>query len=225
MRRNMLIVAAASAVLASCDRSGPAPDPAPTVQQPVAVSTPGDAKPPAPRTDLGCDYPVDGARDTVSSVLARFGKQARRATIAGPEGMELAGVVLWPGDPAREVELIIDDERPGEHIAGLRVSGEKAQWTAARLGIGDPLARVVAANGAPIGFWGFGWDYGGYVSDMGKGRLEQLPGGCTLGLRLDLDPGDPGEGEGLMGDTQIRSDARAVAGRHIFVDEISLNWR
>ncbi len=212
-------------LLAACGQGDRAPSENATRSALATASDEVKQTPSAPRTDLACDFPVDGARDTAASVLARFGKDARRATIAGPEGMELAGVVLWPGDPAREVELIIDDERPGEHIAGLRVSGEKAQWTAAGLGIGEPLARVVAANGAPIGFWGFGWDYGGYVSDMGKGRLEQLPGGCTLGLRLDLDPGDPGEGEGLMGDTQIRSDARAVAGRHIFVNEISLNWR
>lgn len=212
-------------LLVACGPGDRAPGENAAQPAPATASNEVKQTPSAPRTDLACDYPVDGAKDTAASVLARFGKQARRATIAGPEGMELAGVVLWPGDPAREVELILDDERPGEHITGLRVSGEKSQWQAQGLGIGTSLERVVAANGAAIGFWGFGWDYGGYVSDFGKGRLEQLPGGCSLGLRLDLAADDPQQGEGLMGDSAVRSDDKAAAGRRIFIDEISLNWR
>lgn len=230
MPRPYLTLAAATLALAGCGQ-GAAPEPAASESGAATVSAvssgkavPAAAPGAAESTVLTCTYPVNGNSDTAESVLSRFGKDARRATISGPEGSEFAGIVLWGDDPARRLELIIDEESRQERIFGIRLRSPGSVWKVAGLGLGDPLAKVVDANGGPFTLWGFGWDYGGYVSDLKGGKLERLPGGCDLSLRFAI--AGPGNApDSLSGDSEKRSDDPAFAKAPAVLDELALDWR
>lgn len=190
-------------------------DPAPAAVSPTTK----------PHNMVSCEWPVDGNKDNAASVLKRFGKDARRATLGGPEGAEFEGLVLWEGDPARRIEVLLDDESANERIFGIRLYEATSRWRIAGLGIGDPLDRVIAANGRPFVLYGFGWDYGGYLSDLKGGKLDSLPGGCEMGLRLDLVDVIDEASAGILGNVQLESDDPRLSNRRITVSELSLNWR
>lgn len=200
----------------------------PADEERQAEPKPGEAQVAAPGKDslanrldeLTCTYPVK-EDDTPASLEQRFGAQARAETIYGPEGIELSGVALWPDDPRRRVEVVFSEEgdRP---LSFAGVSGQSA-WRLASLAIGDPLAKAQEANGKPFDLWGFGWDYGGYASDLKGGKLAALPGGCRAVVRFDL-PEDADPPTELLGEVQLSSDDAALSGEGARVVELSLTF-
>jgi hypothetical protein len=173
--------------------------------------------------DLSCTYPVNGNSDTAQTVLDRFGRDARRETLGGPEGTEWAGIVLWGDDPARRLELFLDDG-PGERIFNVAVRSPESRWRVAGVKLGGSVADVTAVNGRPFTFWGFGWDYGGWITDFGGGGFDTLTGGCEAQIRLgpssvSMLP------DGTVGEVQVKSDDPRVSGIAPIVDEMGLAWR
>lgn len=231
MRAAILLLALYACLAASCGQASrdksdsPATETKGTAKATVKTRASETASAADTKFELGCKYPVDGNKDTAATVLARFGKDARRATIPGPEGSEFKGLVLWDKDPARRLELIIDDESKDERIFGLNVRGAGSRWTVAGLSIGSPLAKVVETNGEDLTFWGFEWDYGGYVSDFRNGKLDGKTFGCEVNLRLNLDAQGEEDTEGLIGDTPVNSGHPKLVGAKVTVDELGLNWR
>lgn len=153
--------------------------------------------------------------------MDRFGVAAERAELDGPEGTTLPGLVLWGGDPRRRIELMLDDEAPADRIAGWRIA-EGSGWSFADLRIGDPLERITAINGAPFRFYGFAWDYGGYVTDWKGGKLDKPAGGCGLSVRLS--PLSENLPNSVMGEDEISSDSPAVVKVGASVAEISVGF-
>jgi hypothetical protein len=87
--------------------------------------------------------------------------------------------------------------------------------------MGRTLAELAARNGAPVGFTGFDWDYGGSCCDWHGGRLEHDPptGGLTLcppETDATADPGYP------MGDAQFDSNHPWVVAHPPTVCEFSV---
>ena len=193
----LAIAASALLALVACERA----DQDAAVAAPEVANAAEQGSPATPR-ELTCSDPV-GPGDTVASLKRRFGKDAREETLGGPEGSEFPGLVLWPDDPSRRLEVFFVEEGAAT-VSSVRV-GENSQWRVAGLALGDPLAKVREANGAPFTFLGFGWDYGGYVGGFADGRLGSLPGGCTALLRLDaLGPVD--DSLEATGDVEVSSD-------------------
>lgn len=167
-----------------------------------------------------CSLPV-GPKDTFATVRQRFGAAAVRDKIAGAEGEELDGIVLWPADPARRLELILTDDQ-AHTVSSVRIIGQ-SRWTAGGLRLGDGLARVQQVNGKPFKLYGFGWDYGGYVNELAGGKLDSLPGGCNLSIRFEPSPMDDYP-NGISGEvTLASSDTRLRAARPV-VAELSVGW-
>lgn len=219
MRITAILALAGATVLGACDSAAPA-------QGTETTSSPTDelqSEPSGAVADfaLTCDYPV-AAGDSAATLLARYGDAARRDEIGGAEGEVLEGVVLWPGDPARRLEVLFADPAM-EHPALVRTYEPASRWKIAGLGPGSTLADIVARNGKPITFYGFEWDYGGYVTGFGGGMLERLPGSCDLGMRLGT-KGDDSLPSGVSGERELRSDAPALAGLPLTIDEISLGY-
>jgi hypothetical protein len=188
------------------------------VDPPAATASgTGDAEP-APTTELTCSDPV-GPRDTAASLQERYGDQARAETLHGPEGIEFPGLVLWPDDPARRIEVVFAEE--GQRtVSSVDLSGMSA-FRVAGLAIGDPLARANAANGKPFKLWGFSWDYGGYVSDLEGGKLAALPGGCRVVMRVD--PHEDAEvPDALVGEVELSSDDPRLEAAGVTIEELSL---
>ena len=67
-----------------------------------------------------CTTPVS-RNDTAATILNRYGAQARRETLPGAEGETFPGVVLYPRDRLRRVEIGLGDgEGIAQHLQGLR---------------------------------------------------------------------------------------------------------
>lgn len=130
-------------------------------------------------------------------------------------------MALWPDDPARRLEVFFSEE--GTQTASFVRLGAEAKWRVATLGLGDSLARIRATNGRPFTFSGFGWDYGGYVGDWSGGRLKDLPGGCTLSVRLDAS-GSVDEAVPVTGDVTASSDLAGLEAADIRIVELGIGF-
>lgn len=221
MRFSLTVLVFAALNLAACKPAARPPAPDATAADVVPLASASAA----PQQVLTCDYPVNGNKDTAASVLARFGKDAKRADLPGVEGMGAKGIVLWGDDPARRIELTIDDESSNERIFELGLHEPASRWQVSGLSMGSPLEKVVEANGGAFEFWGFGWDYAGYVSDFKGGNLDRLEGGCDLTLRLGYKSDGAPIDEGLMGDTAVQSNEPKLGKLKLTVDDLGLNWR
>lgn len=193
-------------------------DEAPVALAGLEARAPQAAGSPAQGVDLTCSDPVRPS-DTLASLKQRHGTEAREETLTGVEGIEYPALVLWPDDPARRLEVTFIED--GERTVSSIRAGEGSAWRVAGLALGDPLARVNAANGRPFTFLGFGWDYGGAVTDLAGGRLATLPGECRLvmviGPRADMPAAD-----GLQGDIELSSDDPRLSAADIVVWDLSL---
>ena len=170
-----------------------------------------------------CTSPVMRG-DTAATILRRFGANARRETLPGAEGATYPGVVLYPRDPQRRVEIAFsDDARP--HVSSIRIRGNSSTWSFGSMALGDGIPQITSSNGRAFTFSGFEWDYGGYVTDLKGGALSHLPGGCTLGIRFSLPATVTSTPEALMGDVQVQSTNPALRRLRSVVTELSLNWR
>lgn len=189
-------------------------------EEEVQVAIPAKDAPAKRPDELTCAYPVK-EDDTPASLKERFGAQARAETIYGPEGIELSGVALWPDDPQRRVEVVFSEE--GEHLLSFAGVSGQSGWRLADLTLGDPLARAQEVNGKPFDLWGFGWDYGGYASDLKGGKLAALPGGCHAIVRFDL-PENAEVSAELQGEVQLSSDDPRLADVNARIVELSLTF-
>ena len=186
-----------------------------TTPSEVADSEQGSA---AQANALTCTDPVR-AEDTADSLRERFGSDARVVTLAGAEGMGIPGVVLWEGDPTRALEVGFTEESR-DQVAFVRAR-EASRWSVAGLQVGDQIDRVVEANGVPIGFYGFGWDYGGTVYDFYEGSLGRF-GECGVMITLELDETITDPPLQLMGDHTLSSDTPQLPLGGVQVSEIGL---
>ncbi len=142
--------------------------------------------------DLNADstYLLPGffhAKVTLENLRRRFGaSNVRVGNVAGAEGEEVNGIVLFGSDPQRRAEIFFADEANQRGIGSIRVTGAKSRWHFDNgLRLGTTLAELVAKNGAPISYSGLDWDYGGAISDWHGGRLEALSRGVpptSIGL-------------------------------------------
>ena len=116
----------------------------------------------------------------------RYGDDVDSARIQIGEGETLPGVVLFGGDSLRRAEIIWKDTVNHRRPARLILRGSKSQWrTDEGISLGTTLHELERLNGRAFTLAGFGWDYGGVISDWAGGNLgEKLPG-----TMLYLDPG------------------------------------
>ncbi len=177
-------------------------------------------KPTEVSTELTCSNPVT-ADDTGKTLIERYGKDAKVEMLSGPEGTQVPGVVLWDGDPKREVEVGFYDDARTE--LGFVRFFEGSDWSLAKLETGDTLERVIDINNKPIKFYGFEWDYGGGVTDFGGGVLDSI-GSCSVGMRLYYGEGGSSLPNSLIGDREVSSTEPEVDKAHILVNELSIGF-
>lgn len=175
---------------------------------------------PAGTAAMTCSAPVS-ALDTAAKLKARFGAQARIEEVHAAEGEMIQAMVLYPNDKARRLEVIFFDEKM-RHPSSVRLAGDKPSWTIAGLKLGDSMARVEALNGKPFTLQGFDWDYGGYVIDLKQGRLNKLPGGCGVSIRLE--PSATNVPNGVSGDMELSSTMAKVRAAKPVISELSLEF-
>lgn len=141
--------------------------------------------------------------DTLASLQARLGAEnAQAETLDAGEGETVSGWMLFPGDPARKLEVYLDDS--GEHPDTLVAWDKSTHWTRADgVRVGMTTAELQALNGKVFGFLGFEWDYGGTVSDWRGGKLD--PGETPHGS-VTLCPPENTPEDYPSGDSEFESD-------------------
>lgn len=222
---------AAFATLAACQRDAP-PPPAPAAIETPAPAAPAPQAEPAAPTVASEDWTLPGTLGPLTTRHAletRFGKaNVREETFDGAEGIgTYPALVVFPDDPARRLELVLDAEDKDAPIQELRVPAPGSRWRdASGLRTGMTLAELVALNGAPISFYGLEWDYGGTVQDWHGGKLANAAGAplfrrVTLGARA----GTPADTVPI-GDSVFRSDDPRFAGigASLEVTEFGISW-
>jgi len=191
----------------------------------LSLGSPGQAAVPRatpPALAASCLSPVLRG-DSAASILRRFGVNARRATLPGAEGKTIPGVVIYPRDPRRRMEVTFDNSRM-MRVSSVSISGAHSLWSMGGLSLGDGIDKVIARNGRAFTFSGFDWDYGGFVTDLKGGALQQLPGGCRMGIRLALPANVTSTPDALMGDVQVESTNPALRRVRPIVSELILNF-
>ena len=222
---------AAFATLAACQRDAP-PPPAPAAIETPAPAAPAPQAEPAVPPVASDDWTLPGTLGPLTTRHAletRFGKaNVREETFDGAEGIgTYPALVVFPDDPARQLELVLDAEDNDAPIQELRVRAPGSRWhDASGLRTGMTLAELVALNGAPISFYGLEWDYGGTVQDWHGGKLANAAGAplfrrVTLGARA----GTPADTVPI-GDSVFRSDDPRFAGigASLEVVEFGISW-
>lgn len=175
-----------------------------------------------PVRTMTCAVPVKKG-DTAASLKARYGAQAKLMKIHAAEGEMVNGMALWPNDPARRIDVFFA-EVPGRKVETIRLTGTRSAWRIGGLGIGSRLDAVVKANGRPVRVGGFGWDYGGGVDPRG-GKLANWPGGCRLGLVMDIGPEVTNPPDNVMGDgLEMGSNSQALQAARPVVTKIFVSW-
>jgi len=204
------------------------PPPASTAASPPNADVPPN--PPGAQTEEWLLPGTLGPLTTRLQLDARFGKaNVREETFRGAEGIGTYPVlVVFPDEPRKRLELVLDADNPDAPIRELRVSDASSLWHSdSGLKPGMTLTELVALNGAPVSFYGLGWDYGGTVHDWHGGTLANAVGASvfrrvTLADRAGADAAE----RTPQGDTVFRSDDPLFPsmGENLVVGELGISW-
>ncbi len=161
---------------------------------------------------------------TAGTLAAAFGPQnVIPETIDGPEGEKLNVTAIYPADPTKRIEVTFRNEEERTGLVTVTVKEDASAWTGpGGLKMGDGLAAAEAANGGAFEVAGFGWDYGGYVSDWKGGKLAEPAPGCHASLRFQRSPGN--NDMSLVGEEGRASDLPALRAAKPTVTEFGIRW-
>ena len=123
---------------------------------------------------LGCRAPFTPDA-TPATLASHFGREnVIPETIDGPEGQPLNVTAIYPKDPDRRIEVIFANEEERTGLITVMVSQPTSLWKGpGNVGMGAGIAEVEAVNGKAFTVQGFGWDYGGFVSNWEDGKLAE----------------------------------------------------
>ncbi len=125
------------------------------------------------------------ARDATGESLARIygATNVTDEQRPGPEGGPTIPItVLYAANPAQRLEITWHDAAARARPAELSISGDASDWNGpAGIKLHQAMTNTQRANGRPFTVTGFGWDYGGRVTDWQGGALAP-ENGCTTGV-------------------------------------------
>ncbi|WP_443749746.1 hypothetical protein [Asticcacaulis solisilvae] len=216
MRPSRILVIASLVVLAACTQHK-------TEEQSSQESSPAaaPAEPhPADQGALSCDYPVKHDA-TAEQLLAKYGDDAVVGLVETPDAGTTNGVILWRGYPKQRIEITFWDKEQ-THIRAVRLGQEATAWKGpSGLHYGSSIEDVASANGA-FALERYNWDDGGYLGDLGDGRLAKLPGGCGLSVRLA--PQADKRHDAPYNDDGFDWNDDRVAGLGLTVSRMEIDW-
>ena len=165
------------------------------------------------------------------ALVAKFGKtNVVRDKIYIAEGDETDGTVVFPNDPKRRLEIVWKDAKRRKTPEWIRVPLD-SRWSVFGLRNGMPLAELVKRNGRDFLFSGFGWDYGGAVTDWKGGAIPAIGGKtCHVGVTIDVDfPESPSKAEekafeGVSGDQELKSSSPHLKKLKVRVSELVVSY-
>ena len=125
------------------------------------------------------DASLDALRKSLGSRNVAAGR------VLDEDGSRVPGVVLYPGDPRRRIEIAWADTAARRTPAWARMRGRSNAWrTAAGVRVGTSLLELEKLNGRALTIWGFGGARPGRVRSWNDGALEaeMSPARVSFGL-------------------------------------------
>ncbi len=160
---------------------------------------------------------------THAKVLELYGENARVDSVYLGDGAYQEGVVLYPNDPKKRVELLWSSTpETGDvllfKILNLQDPTEGSAWkTDSGITLNTSMEDVEKINGAPFTLFGFNWNYGGFVFDWGSGTLPQS-------LRFRFGPTETIDNmQEISGEMHLVSNAKKVKASKPKVSAILVN--
>jgi len=149
------------------------------------------------------------------------------------EGNRSIVSLIYPGT-VNQVEVFWKNKQKKSGIEKVRLNAffdEKnevylpnSRWkTSFGVTLGTSLKELERINGTPFIFFGFGWDYGGFISEYNIGKLGQYPITIQLGIIDIKKQGNDPDYEMLMGDNEFNSDDPEAQRLNPIVISISVN--
>jgi hypothetical protein len=160
-------------------------------------------------------------------------------TVWGTEGDFYIGTTLFKGTPDEAQILWKDAARTQPESVMIRAETAElneakpalkpSQWTTENgLRIGSTLREVEQLNGKAFTVYGFGWDYGGNVSNWQDGKLQTGKGKSYLSVGFNtsaLTPAQEKIYEKVMGDSEFASSNPAMQQLNPTVQTITISFR
>ncbi len=173
MRQTILPILFAALFFVACGEKPEKPSETPATTEPDLTIVIGEK--------VGLITPANCTRE---GVLAAYGNDAKVDSLYIIDGMYGEGVVLFPDNPRRRVEIYWDKDFDPKRPSYIRIDGDSTgvtDWkTSNGLSLGTPLAELEKLNGKPFEISGFGWDYGGFVTDWKGGNFNS-----SLSIRME----------------------------------------
>ena len=145
---------------------------------------------------------------------------ARSERRPGAEGQGSYPVTLLYPDSNQEIQVWWSDETR-THPGSIRITKADSPWHTARgIRVGMTLAKLVKLNEGSIGFYGFGWDYGGWVF-----RQAPILTADGLSLSLRLRPAGDNFPAGFNGDKPLSSDNPNLPLDRVIVSVLILDFK
>lgn len=121
---------------------------------------------------------------TEASLIELLGRDATRQDVDSGEGNTEPGLVIYPGDPARRLEIVWNHDIPARPWyvsicrSGLNAPPPPCRWrTAEGVGMGTTLNELERLNRRPFTMVRWGTDAGGNVVSFDGGALASFGGG------------------------------------------------
>jgi hypothetical protein len=193
VKRVLFVMALGCMTMVSACKRNPEPHvaPAASVAPSASIAAPATlvsqppvpVAPPAPVTGENVLPAKLGIDDSIDAVRKRFGAiNVELGQVPGAEEL-VPGAILYPHDPTRRLYLYFHDDQM-RALSMVRVLDDASRWRLpSGVHMGMPLSEIVERNGARIQFSGFGWDYGGTISNWNNGHLQPMPGQGRFSLR------------------------------------------
>lgn len=152
-----------------------------------------------------------------AELIEKFGREnVTWDTVYGAEGAVSMATLLYKGT-CDQVEITWKNLKNKSDIQKVTLNAmydEKQEklitfshWkTSYGIMLGTTLKELETMNELPLIFFGFGWDYGGIISEFNSGKLAKLPLSLQLGISDIANDSNNPDYEMLMGDNEFNSD-------------------
>ncbi|MCE1237577.1 MAG: hypothetical protein LWW93_14605 [Hyphomicrobiales bacterium] len=191
----------------------------------ATAAVPATAQSELATPSLSCVGPL-AADSSHAKVVAAFGKENVVWTqVDGAEGEKIGATVLFPKDPKRRIELFWNDDKKRSGLSSARPGPKNLAAAPNGVRPGMTVAEVEKLNGKPFLLSGFGWDYGGSVTDWKGGALDKpAPGGCIVSVRFALPESADAVAAKVAGDQEFSSNDKNIRAARPSVESVALGW-
>lgn len=163
---------------------------------------------------------IDNTTDLIQLKKLFGEKNVTDVTEYGPEGLDTFKATKIYAGNTREISIRWKQNKLHKEISIAECYQEHSPYyTADNLKVGTPLSKILEVNGKPIKFYGLGWDYGGTITSLNKGRMD----GSNIFFEL-MD--EPDISKNLLGDKEFNTDMPLVKSnlKNIIIGKITLSF-